>query len=281
MKNKNSKKPLAYYIFIYLAVIYLFTYLYFRNTEFELPDGRTFIIDFFLLGVIFVGVFLVSLSIYLYGLYLKTSQKNKKIEAYKKTKYYLDTNFDFDKVNTNSGLQFEFLVYNELALNFPNSRLLTNILIPKKNSINDYSEIDIIFLHTTGFYVLELKNYNAFIYGNLTDERWTAGYKNEERRTPMEFQNPLLQNKKHIEVLQEHINEDFINQVIFSDNAVVDSSIESVTTLNTFIEKVKASENIYNVHELDELSNKIKKINVYDKIQNHIERIKYNKIKHK
>ena len=94
-------------------------------------------------------------------------------------------------------------------------------------------------------------------------------------------ENPLLQNKKHIEVLQAHVNEDFINQVIFSDNAVVDSYIESVSTLNAFIEKIKTSENIYNLHELDELSNKIKKINVYDKIQNHIERIKYNKIKHK
>lgn len=281
MKNKNYKNINCLLFIVTFIVIYLYLVIYIGDREFELSDGRTFIIDYFVLGMVFIGFLLVSLSIYLFGLYLKTSEKNKKIEEYKKTRYYIDTNVDFDKVNTNSGLQFEFLVYNELALNFPNSRLLTNILIPKKNSINDYSEIDIIFIHTTGFYVLELKNYNAFIYGNLTDEKWTAGYKNEERRTPMEFQNPLLQNKKHIEVLQEHINEDFINQVIFSDNAVVDSYIESVTTLNTFIEKIKANENIYNVHELDELSNKIKKINVYDKIQNHIERIKYNKIKHK
>ena len=203
-----------------------------------------------------------------------------KVKKYKQTKYFFDTKVPYRMIHKYPGIWFESKVYDELSNNFPNARLLTNLLIPRKDSVNEYSEIDILFLHTSGLYVLELKNYKGFIFGGLNDEKWNVGYKINNKRRTFEFLNPLIQNKKHIIDLNKHFSHEFLSKIIFSEKTEMDSQIDSVSYLKEFINKVSSLEKKYTLDELNEIYEEVKKINVYEKIGKHIERIKFNEEKY-
>lgn len=64
------------------------------------------------------------------------------------------------------------------------------------------TEIDVIVVRTAGIFVVEIKDYNAWIFGNEQDEKWTACYADRSKHS---FQNPLRQNFRHIKALQARI----------------------------------------------------------------------------
>jgi len=260
-KNKNSNTAIAVLI---LFVIYIISVI----VQFISENSETFLN--IIIIILIVLVLILALRGYLYY---------SKLEDYKKSAYFKDTGLPYKILRSNAGLRFEADVYNALRIRFPESPLLTNLLIARKGSINEYSEIDLIFFHQTGIYVLELKNYNGFIYGDMNKEYWTVGYKNETRTT-YEFLNPILQNKKHIEDLQKVTSYQYINQVIFSDKTEIDSYIDNVSNFDTFKKQISKKESIYTIDELKQAYEDIKKINTYEKLGKHIERIKFNEQKY-
>jgi hypothetical protein len=227
-----------------------------------------------------VTIIAIILGIVLFFYVLKGLLYFKKINDYKKTEYYRDTKMPYTLIKKNVGLQFEADVYNSLKQKFPDALLLTNLLIARKGSVNEYSEIDLIFFYYTGIYVLELKNYNGFVYGDMNKDNWTVGYKNNTKRTTYEFLNPIMQNNKHIEDLKKVTEYDYINHVIFSNKTQIDSFIDNVSNLERFIETVSSEEKIYTIDELRNSYEFIKKINTYEKLDKHIERIKFNEQKY-
>lgn len=83
------------------------------------------------------------------------------------------------------------------------SRTLSNIYIPLKNHKDNTTEIDILFLHTTGIYVFEIKNYSGWIFGNEKSSMWTQTFPNNQKFT---FLNPILQNSSHCKSLADFLN---------------------------------------------------------------------------
>ncbi|MFR2018797.1 MAG: nuclease-related domain-containing protein [Eubacterium sp.] len=69
-----------------------------------------------------------------------------------------------------------------------------------------------------GIFVFEIKNYSGWIFGNEKYKTWTQtlpqgkGKKAKKEK----FLNPIMQNKLHIECLQEVLGEDLENVPIFS-----------------------------------------------------------------
>lgn len=61
------------------------------------------------------------------------------------------------------------------------------------------TEIDEVIVTPAGVFVIEKKDFNAWIFGNKDDEYWTASYPNRET---YRFQNPLRQNYRHIKALE-------------------------------------------------------------------------------
>ena len=205
---------------------------------------------------------------------------NNQIKQYESTPYFKETSLPYDVVIKNKGLEFEMYIFNELNSIFPDSLLITNLLIPRLGSINEYSEIDLIFLHKTGLYVLELKNFSWYIFGNFDNENWSVGYNANGVREVYDFLNPIKQNEQHIKDLNKHLNEDFINYIIFSKDTEIDSNISNVSYFEGFLELVKLRSDLYTSQDLQEIYNKIKVINVYEKLDKHIERIKFNEKKY-
>jgi hypothetical protein len=260
-KNKNEN-----ILFLVIAIIAI--YIISNLIQF-ITENRDTLLNILFIIFSFVFMFLV------FKFYLHFDKVNR----YKRTDYHKDTLISYNVIKNNTGLQFEVEVFNQLKQKFSNCLLLTNLLIARKGSINEYSEIDMIFFHQTGLYVLELKNYSGFVYGELNKEKWTVGYKKDERRSYYEFLNPISQNKKHIEDLEKMTKFEYINHVIFSDNTEIDSYIDNVSNLNNFIDMISKKETIYNLDELKEAYEEIKRINTYEKLSKHLERIKFNEQK--
>lgn len=65
------------------------------------------------------------------------------------------------------------------------------------------TEIDVIVVGNAGVFVVELKDFNAWIFGGEQDEMWTASYSD---RSTHQFQNPLRQNFRHMKALQERLS---------------------------------------------------------------------------
>lgn len=71
------------------------------------------------------------------------------------------------------------------------------------------TEIDEVLVTPAGVFVVEKKDFSAWIYGNEADKNWTAVYPRETHR----FQNPLRQNYRHIKALESFLR---IERSIFS-----------------------------------------------------------------
>jgi len=57
------------------------------------------------------------------------------------------------------------------------------------------TEIDVILVENTGIFVIEPKEYNAWIFGGENEEKWTARYVNGSTH---QFQNPVRQYYRHV-----------------------------------------------------------------------------------
>jgi hypothetical protein len=65
---------------------------------------------------------------------------------------------------SNEGLCGEYFVYKELRNLSGTKKFLFNVYIPKNLKQDVSTEIDVIFLHNSGIYVIESKNYSGWIF---------------------------------------------------------------------------------------------------------------------
>jgi restriction system protein len=64
------------------------------------------------------------------------------------------------------------------------------------------TEVDEVLVTPAGIFVIEKKDFGAWIFGNENDEHWTAVYANGEKHR---FQNPIRQNYRHIKALASYL----------------------------------------------------------------------------
>ena len=50
-------------------------------------------------------------------------------------------------------------------------KFLFNLYIPKLN--DETTEVDVVLIHPKGFFVIESKNYNGWIFGSEKNRYWT------------------------------------------------------------------------------------------------------------
>ena len=99
-----------------------------------------------------------------------------------------------------------------------------NVIVPDERGT---TEIDVILVGNTGVFVIELKEYNAWIFGSEGDERWTARYVDGATH---QFQNPLRQNFRHVMALAAQLGlprDRFHSVVAFSGNCELKTPMPS------------------------------------------------------
>jgi len=88
--------------------------------------------------------------------------------------------------------------------------------IIKDITINDSkgsTQIDLLVLSQYGIFVIEVKNFNGWIFGSEKDKYWTQILYQKKNK----FYNPLRQNYRHVKALAEllKIDENAIHSIVF------------------------------------------------------------------
>ena len=138
--------------------------------------------------------------------------------------YKNETGHSLLKVLLDKGLTGEYLSFFALHHLPGEQRTLFNVYVPKKRG--GHTEIDLIFIHETGLYIVESKNYSAWIYGNGDHKNWTQVFPNGKKYA---FYNPIKQNETHIRALQFTLPEVppdvYENIVVFSERCKLKSVV--------------------------------------------------------
>ena len=122
-----------------------------------------------------------------------------------------------------------------------------NIYLQKENG--EYTEIDHVFIHKTGLFVIETKNYSGWIFGDENNAKWTQTFPNGRK---IQFFNPIKQNNIHIKALKHALKEyshvpmysivAFGKKCVLKDIAVSSENVKVIqvdqleSTINTIIE---------------------------------------------
>ena len=169
------------------------------------------------------------------------SPKIIRFVLYRKSSYYQITKIPFSKLN--KGEFGEYLIWKVLKRFERNGgKFLFNLYIPKPN--DETTEVDVVLIHPKGFFVIESKNYNGWIFGGEKNRYWTQtlpmgrGYESNKER----FYNPLRQNGSHIKHLKRILSKTvpMWSVIVFSDEC-------------TFKDVTVSSDKPYKVVQLNEL----------------------------
>lgn len=164
-------------------------------------------------------------------------------------------------------------------------KIYQNVYIPKQDG-NGTTEIDVLLVHESGFYVFESKNIYGKLYGYLDGPEWTCYYSKKIQK----FCNPINQNSSHIRHLEklmalaEGLFKSY-NIVVFGKNTQVIKVPENTDSFRiydiyslraSFLRFVKEQPSIYGAQEVKDFCSKISKYaNATEKIkQQHLERLK-------
>lgn len=124
-------------------------------------------------------------------------------EALKRDKKYIETYcnskgcYISDENELNRGDRGEYYIFKSLLRIKPPLHILIDLYIPTYN--NKTTQIDLVFIHSTGIYVIESKNTGALLSGKQNDIYWNQSYKSGKS---FKLYNPILQNDSHIEYLK-------------------------------------------------------------------------------
>lgn len=218
-------------------------------------------------------VFILAFCVY-YGL---------KKSSYDKSNYKKESGNNFLGVMMDKGKYGEYLSFNKLEKIKGEHRILTNVYLPKGNG--ETTEVDLIYIHETGIYVLESKNYSGWIFGDEKRKYWMQTLQNGQKE---KFYNPIFQNNTHIKYLIKllQIDERIIKSIIvFSERCTIkkmEVTSEKVKVINRYelnrtIEKlVNNSPKIFEAGKIIELYYELKPYTCVkeEAKEKHIEQIK-------
>lgn len=174
------------------------------------------------------------------------------------------TNVDIDEQrllwdDRGKGYYGEYLLFCELyKLIEGNCKLLMNLNIPVSNGKT--TEIDLLMIHETGFYVFEAKHYKGTIYGDDKGEIWTQYFRTVKNSV---FRNPMLQNEYHLSALKKLFPSVPVKSIIVFTNDDCDIRVDnsnvniSLCNLNNLIMNVtnsfESSTKRYTMEEIDKM----------------------------
>ncbi len=221
-------------IFIYLNIfIFVSTGFYSFNSN-------------YVIALIFIAFALFNIGYLIYTIVLRHKLKmeiNQRIQR----ELALEENQD-DQTRTEylyaKQVMLESSVAAEIQKHYPDSKLIKNAYIPQ--SKGEFSEIDIIVIHTSGIFIIEVKNVTGQIEGSWSDEKLVIKHPGGKTYP---FTNPINQNTQHYYRLKDIIGISgvFRNIVVFGDSAFYDYAnipdFAGVTRVNKLIRTMEIISN--------------------------------------
>jgi len=171
----------------------------------------------------------------------RNKKRNDEKDEFVLAQYMALSGADREEVMVDKGINGEFAIYKLIQKMNLGGYVLPNLYVPYKTSM---TEIDLLWIHKTGVYVIESKNYSGKVYGYEDSKNW-AQYLGGQKYT---FYNPISQNQTHINVL--------------AANGIPKECMSSIIVFgsNTTLQKVTVSDAAPPILTLDELPSYCKKM---------------------
>ncbi len=175
-------------------------------------------------------------------------------------------------------ISLERRIETEIKHHFPNSKIIRNAYIPKKDGT--YSEIDLIAITSGGIFVIESKNITGTIKGTWDKKELIIAHPSGESYSLL---NPIVQNTNHYYSLKNLLdlsNDYYKNIVVFGNK--------------TYIESFKGVPYYAQVCKIDHIANAMKRItnrfrvslkdyqiyDIYEHLLPFVEKTEEKKVKH-
>ena len=158
------------------------------------------------------------------------------------------------------GAEGEVKIASILKFASGNGKILLNTYVPKINNHKEFTEIDIIYINSSGIYVIESKNYSGTIVGNDKYTQWEQRLRGENNK--YRFYNPVRQNEGHIKHLQNllyNVNKDaFHSLIVFSDHCKLEvhsyaDVINRKDLKKLIFSKLKDQPNVLTTENIDDI----------------------------
>ncbi len=206
------------------------------------------------------------------------------IKKYDVSEYKYESGLPYIKAKFNTGYRGEHLSFEKLESLEGHHRTLVNVYVPKDD--NGTTEIDLVYIHETGIYVIESKNYSGWIFGSEKNKTWRQTFKTGRKE---QFYNPIWQNNTHIKYLSQFLSNLDIklfrsiivfserctlrNIEVYSENVKVINRYDLISTMKDIIGR---SEKIFTEDRVNEIYYRLKALtNVSETVKlKHIEKIK-------
>lgn len=215
-----------------------------------------------------LGILVITLSVRYVPYILKYNKSNYKYESgVGLFKYLFDT-----------GSFGEALIFFELEKLPMYSKIMANLYIPTDDGT---TEIDVLYISSSGIYVIESKNYSGWIFGDEKARNWTAVI----YKTKNKFLNPIWQNKKHIKYLSKIlVDVQLRSLIVFSERCELKKvNVEDVLVLKRGrLRKLilkESEKEIYSNQEIDDFYDKLKRYSNRSDLEKslHIEKVRNQK----
>jgi restriction system protein len=120
-------------------------------------------------------------------------------------------------------------------------RSYVGLIVPDERGT---TEIDEVFVTPAGVFVVEKKDFAAWIYGSENDDFWTAVYPNREKHR---FQNPIRQNYRHVRALESFLKlprSSLTPVVVFSRRSRLMTALPAQVMTDKYLEFVRSVETV-------------------------------------
>lgn len=159
--------------------------------------------------------------------------------SFEKSTYKHVTQERFLKAVRDKGIWGEYLTTRQLEKVGGYGKFVINTYLPKARG-KGLKEIDVTFIHESGIYVLESKNYSGWIFGKEADRQWTQMFKN---RYKQKFYNPIKQNEQHMKSMERFLEgtvgeEVFQSVIVFSERC----ELKKITVDSSHVHVIKRND---------------------------------------
>ncbi len=159
--------------------------------------------------------------------------------SFEKSTYKQVTQERFLKAVRDKGIWGEYLTTRQLEKVGGYGKFVINTYLPKARG-KGMTEIDVTFIHESGIYVLESKNYSGWIFGKEADRQWTQMFKN---RYKQRFYNPIKQNEQHLKSMAQFLTgtveqQVFQSVIVFSERC----ELKKITIESSHVHVIKRNE---------------------------------------
>lgn len=125
-----------------------------------------------------------------------------------------------------SEIDFKKQVFSVFKEKYPKVLILSNVILPMKDSIREF-ELDLMIFSAKGIFVLEIKDWDGTIINE--DDTWTLKKYNES------VESPLIELNANIEKINKLYRYDYKGYVILNNKCKLKSKMDNVLSLDEFI----------------------------------------------